>query len=145
MTDSQSAHFVVLGPGPHEQVTELLGLKPAIAHNAGDTNRTGHAFKSMYWRLNSGLAEDRPLVEHIEALLVWLTPRAAALRELWLENSLYFQCGLKCSHTFGLHLSREHIRQMAALGIGLDLDGYAEPEGAAPNNSSKPTPLRGAA
>ncbi|WP_425445621.1 DUF4279 domain-containing protein [Xanthomonas pisi] len=135
----------MVGGGRYEDVTQLLGIEPSVAHNPGDTNKVGHAFKSMHWQLNSGFAEDRPLAEHIEALLAWLVPRAAALRELWLDSSLYFQCSVKCTHTFGLHLSREHIRQMAALGIGLDLDGYSEPGGAAPNNSSKPTPLRGAA
>ena len=128
MAESEFAHFVVLGSGLHEHVTALLGLEPTVSHNAGDTNAAGHAFKGMYWQLNSGLPESRPLVEHVEALLSWLTPRASALQELWLENSLYIQCGIKCTHTFGLHLSREHIRQLAALGIGLDLDGYAEPQ-----------------
>jgi hypothetical protein len=122
----QSAKFVVLGPGLHQQVTALLGLDPTSAHNAGDLNRAGVPFKSMCWTLQSGLPGDRPLAEHIESLLVWLVPRASALRELWLDHMLYFQCGIKTTHTFGLHLNREHVRQMAVLGIGLDLDGYAD-------------------
>jgi hypothetical protein len=118
----------VIGPGQHQQVTELLGLEPMTARNAGDLTHAGVPSKCMYWELKSGLPEDRLIAEHIESLLIWLMPRATAIQELWLDNMLYFQCGTKCTHTFGLHLSREHVRQMAVLGIGIDFDGYAVDE-----------------
>jgi hypothetical protein len=130
LTDREYAYFYVLGPGTHESVTDITGLKPSQAWNAGDrSEQTGRVQKLMRWRLDSGLDDTEPLERHIESLLLFLIPREEQLRKLWLDYDLVIQCvGYYPPSGHGAHLNREVIRQAARLGLALDLDFYYQDE-----------------
>ena len=127
VTDKEYAYFCVSGPGSHETVTQLLGLQPSAAWNAGELNARGQPRHEMTWRLDSGLEESEPLHRHIDNLLLYLSPRSGSLRELWLDYALTLQCVGRYASSHGLHLDRELVRQLAMLGIAVDLDLYVLP------------------
>lgn len=126
LTSREYAYVHITGPGTHEAISELLGLKASESWNVGDINpRTGKPRTFMSWRLGSGLDDTHPLSRHIESLLLMLGTKAHALRALWVEFDLTLQCAgyfPACGH--GFHLDREQIRQVAQLGLALDLDFY---------------------
>ena len=79
----------------------------------------------MFWEVKSGLDDTHPLEQHVQSLLLWLRPRAEALRKLWVDYDLTLQCvGYYRPSGHGAHFDREQIRQLAQLGIALDLDFY---------------------
>ena len=89
LTNREYAYFHVSGPGTHEQITEILGLKPSEAWNVGDTNpQSGKPCKFMSWRLSSALNDTQPLDLHIQNLFLFLHPKVDALRRLWVEYDL---------------------------------------------------------
>lgn len=126
LTTREYAYFHITGPRTHEQVTEIIGMKPSEAWNIGDINpKNGKPFKFMSWRLSSGLDDRQPLAEHIENLFLYLKLKAEVLRELWVDYDLTLQCvGYFTPTGHGFHFNREQIRQSAQLGISIDLDFY---------------------
>ena len=126
VTDRHYAYFHIGGPGTHEHITSLLGLKPSEAWNVGDINpRNGQPRKSMSWRLSSGLDDTHPLDAHINTLFLYLAAKSEALRELWLDYDLTLQCvGYFAPSGHGAHFTREHVRRAAQLGLAFDLDFY---------------------
>jgi hypothetical protein len=126
LTDRQYAYFHISGPGSHEEITSALGMNPSKAWNVGDINpRNGQPRKFMSWRISSGLDDKHRLEEHVENLLLFLGPKAAQLRDLWVEYDLTLQCvGYFPPSGHGTHFSREQIRQAAQLGLSFDLDFY---------------------
>jgi hypothetical protein len=126
LTTREYAYFHVTGPGTHEAVTELLGLKPSEAWNAGDINpRNGRPRKAMSWRLGSGLDDTNPLDMHVACLFLHLQRKVNALRTLWVEYDLTLQCvGYFPATGHGMHFNREQIREAARLGLAFDLDFY---------------------
>lgn len=126
LTNREYAYFHVSGPGTHEAITERIGIKPSEAWNVGDINpRNGQSRKFMSWRLSSYKDDTRPLSEHIESLLLYLHPRADALRALWVDYDLILVCvGYFPPSGHGMHFNREQVRQAAQLGLALDLDFY---------------------
>ena len=126
LTNREYAYLKITGPSSHEQVTEILGLKPSEAWNVGDENpRNGKPRSFMSWRLNSGIDDTKPLDMHIEYLLLYLQTKADAIRNLWIEYDLTIQCvGYFPASGHGMHFNREQIRQAAQLGLSFDLDFY---------------------
>ena len=126
LTNREYAYFHITGPGSHEDVTALLGVRPSEAWNVGDVNpRNGKPRTFMSWRMSSGLDDTRLLAEHISNILLWLHPRAEALRQLWVDYDLTLQCvGYFPPSGHGLHFDREQVRQAAQLGLAFDLDFY---------------------
>lgn len=126
LTTREYAYFHITGPGKHEDLSALLGVKPSEAWNIGDISpRTGQPRKFMSWRLRSGLDDTQPLQEHIAQILVSLRPKADALRQLWAEHDLTLQCvGYFPPSGHGMHFDREQVRQASMLGLALDLDFY---------------------
>ena len=126
LTAREYAYVHITGPGTHEQVTEILGMRPSDSWNVGDTNvRNGRPYRSMSWELKSGLDDTHPLDQHIKELLVVLGTRAHRIRELWVEYDLTLQCvGYYLPTCHGMHFDREQVRQAAQLGLCLDLDFY---------------------
>lgn len=120
------AYIHITGPGTHENVTEVLGIKPSEAWNVGDINsRNGKARTWMSWRLSSGLDDTQALDQHIENLFLRLNTKANALRVLWIDYELTLQCvGYFPATGHGAHFNREQIRRAAQLGLAVDLDFY---------------------
>jgi len=126
LTYREYAYFSVSGPGTHEDVTKALGVKPTECWNVGDIcARTGQPRRFMAWRLSSGLDDTSPLASHIEQLLLVLCTRADEIRGLWTDYDLTLQCvGYFPETGHGAHFNREVLRQLANLGLALDLDFY---------------------
>jgi Domain of unknown function (DUF4279) len=126
LTTREYAYFHITGLGTHEQVTEILKIKPSKAWNEGDINpRNGMPYKFMRWHLSSGLDDTQPLEMHIQSLFALLQPKADALRQLWVEYNLTLQCvGHFPPSGHGMYFDREQIRQAAQLGLCFDLDFY---------------------
>ena len=126
LTNREYAYLKITGPGSHEHVTEILGLKPSEAWNVGDESpRNGKLRSFMSWRLSSDLDDTKPLDMHIEHLLLYLQTKADAIRNLWIEYDLTIQCvGYFPASGHGVHFNREQIRQAAQLGFSFDLEFY---------------------
>lgn len=126
LTNREYAYLNITGSGSHEQVTEIIGLRPSEAWNVGDINpRNGKPRNFMSWRLSSGLEDTQTLDAHIETLLLQLQNKANAIRSLWVEYNLTLQCvGYFPPSGHGMHFNREQIRQAAQLGLSFDLDFY---------------------
>lgn len=126
LTTREYAYFHISGPGTHEKVTEILGIKPSEAWNVGDANpQSGKPCKFMSWRLSSGLDDTQPLDLHLQSLFLHLHRKVESLRLLWLEYELTLQCvGYFPPSGHGMHFNREQIRQAAQLGMAFDLDFY---------------------
>ncbi len=126
LTIREHAYFKVTGPGAHEAITKLIGFKPSEAWNIGDiSSRDGKPRKHMRWILSSDLDDTKPLREHIGTILLYLKPKTDTLRSLGLDYDLTLQCvGYFPASGHGAHFDREQIRQIAQLGLALDLDFY---------------------
>ena len=126
LTNREYAYFHVSGPATHEQVTDILGIKPTEAWNVGDINpQSGRPCKFMTWRLSSALDDTQPLNMHIQNLFLYLHPKVDALRLLWVDYDLTLQCvGYFPPSGHGLNFDRDQIRQAAQLGLAFDLDFY---------------------
>lgn len=126
LTTREFAYFNVTGPGTHEEITAILGLRPSEAWNAGDINaRNGRPRKFMNWTFRSGEGDTRPLNAHIASLFLCLGLKKDALRALWVDYDLTLVCvGYFPMTGHGLHLDREQVRQAAQLGLAFDFDFY---------------------
>jgi hypothetical protein len=126
LTRREYAYLRITGPGTHETITEILGLKPSEAWNVGDPNpRNGKPRTFMSWRLSSGFEDTVPLGQHIETLFLMLHVKADQIRTLWVDYDLQLQCvGYYSSAGHGAHFDREQVRQAAQLGLAFDLDFY---------------------
>lgn len=127
LTTREYAYVRIHGPGKHETITEILGMDPSEAWNAGDANlQTGRPRKAMSWLLYSGIDDTHAIDQHIKGLLRFLLPKAEALRQLWVDYDLTLVCvGYYPPNSgHGLHVDREQIRQAAQLGLAFDLDFY---------------------
>lgn len=140
-TIQEFAHLYIHGPGKHEQITEILKIKPSQAWNVGDINPlsdksplVGRTYKFMGWQLDSGLDSSQPLEKHIESLFALLFPVEDGLRQLWAEYDLILMCAAHFpSYWHDIKFNREQIRQAAQLGLTIDIvfhfisDGYDKP------------------
>ncbi|QTD46599.1 DUF4279 domain-containing protein [Ottowia testudinis] len=127
LTAREYAYLLIVGPGKHERITEILGIQPSDACNADETNwKTGRPCKRMFWKWKSGLDDTRPMQEHIEAILRWFHLKGDAVRELWVDYDLILECvgHYPASTGPGIYFNREIIRQVAQLGLAIDCDFY---------------------
>jgi len=118
------------------KVTELLGMKPNLAHKKGDPN-TGKAksgkiiyfspFKTGLWVIDSNLDRHCRLHEHLSNLLERLEPHKEKLAELRKDGfGLDFFCGhfFADEHQPGYSLPNDVLLKMGALGIDLNMCLY---------------------
>jgi len=126
LTTREYAYISITGPGSHEEITQILGLKPSEAWNAGDTNpRNGKPRTFMVWHRSSGLDDKQPLEAHIKNLFLCMRPKVESIRKLWVDYNLTLCCvGYFHPSGHGMHFNREQIRQAAQLGLSFDLDFY---------------------
>ncbi len=127
MTRRTYAYVHITGPGSHETITEILGLKPTDAWNIGDLNPSnGQPRKFMAWNFRSGLDDTHCLEEHIRAVFLWFNVRSEEVRKLWLEYEITLQCvgRFPSSCGSGVHIDREVVRKAATFGMAVDFDHY---------------------
>ena len=127
LTTREFAYLAVIGDGTHQEVTEILGIEPSLAWNAGEpSERTGRIQKRMLWQKDSGLDDKEELSKHIEAIFFILGQKHQELKELFFRGfDPYIQCvGYYTESSFGTHLSRDIVRQAGQLNLSIDLDLY---------------------
>lgn len=127
LTTREFAYLAVIGDGAHQEVTEILGIEPSLAWNAGDpSERTGRIQKRMFWKKESGLDDKEELSKHIEAIFLIVGLRHKEIKELFFRGyDPYIQCvGYYPETGHGTHLSREIVRNAGQLNLAIDLDFY---------------------
>ena len=61
-------------PDKHEEITDILGVKPSICHKADEVNKYGELWGNDIWTIKSPLPESQSLDEHIEWLSNLVSP-----------------------------------------------------------------------
>lgn len=127
LTTREFAYLAVIGGGSHQEVTDILGVEPSLAWNAGEpSERTGRIQKRMFWKKDSGLDDKEILSMHIETIFFILGQKHKAVQELFFRGyDPYIQCvGYYPESGHGTHLSRDIVRQAGQLNLAIDLDFY---------------------
>jgi hypothetical protein len=124
--DRTFAYFVVVGPGIPETITSHLDIEPSETWNKGDPRVPGGSpLGFMKWVLNSGLSEDEPWNEHIDALAELLEPRKTRLLSLPQGHESGIQCvAYYRSVNPGFALAPKTMARIANLSLELDFDIY---------------------
>jgi hypothetical protein len=117
------------------EITLRLGLQPDRSHRIGEKPkpRSRHPFTTNMWSLESGLAEEASLNEHVAGLLGRLGDGRAALRDLtrdpepvwaiiWVYHSVE-------NWNPSLTLSHAELAAIAELGVRLTFDIYVREPG----------------
>ena len=131
---SARARLVVLSDElSPEELTELLGMAPDVSWRMGEPGRGGRPHPHHGWELESRLRQDRPPEEQLTDLLERLAPIAPAIASL-ANNPAVFGARLWLvrhgeNWNPGVSLSVESIRQVDALGLGLEIDIYVSEAG----------------
>jgi hypothetical protein len=117
---------------PPDEVTALLGLKPAATGQKGQPYQVGNKlitnmkWPQNHWEVRSTLAADEPLAAHLEQLLQQLKPKRAALKELLgtCQGELTLVSYLQEERNPNFRLSPELLREITELGLSLEVDIY---------------------
>ncbi len=126
LTNREYAYFRATGKGSHDKFSKLIGIKPTNHWSEGDLNpRNNQPRKFMNWNLESGFYDTHDIDEHIVSLLSMLEPLRDVLLQLGDEYDLCIQCvGYFPASGHGIHLSKEKIKRISALGLSIDYDFY---------------------
>lgn len=130
LTTREFAYLAVVGDGTHQEVTEILGMEPTLAWNAGEpSEHTGRIQKRMLWQRRSGLDDTENLEKHIRSIFFLLYHKHKEIQDLFFRGyDPLIQCaGYYPESYHGTHLSREIIRQAGLLNLAIDLDFYPIP------------------
>lgn len=116
-----------------DELTEMLGMAPDKSWRIGEPTTGGRQFRHHGWELHSHIPRDRPAEEQLSDLLERLAPIAPAVASL-ASNPAVFSARLWLvrhgeNWNPGLSLSVESIRQIDALGVGLEIDIYISEAG----------------
>ena len=117
-----------------DEVTQVLHHAPTRSWRKGDArpdSRYNVVQTSGAWYLDSGLAREAPIAEHMESVLAALTQDITAWRDLVSRYRVVFWCGIFCRlFSEEMTLPPSVMALMGERGIGLALDiygGEAEP------------------
>ena len=123
------AELVVYTDGSHEQVTEILGLRPSHAQNQGEIikNSRGNvrAAKLGYWCLSSeNIVSSKDLRHHLNWLLEQLEGKSKSLAELQSESgiSMNVNCVWWSKGTGGPTLWPAQMLALSKLNLELTFD-----------------------
>lgn len=130
---TSSARLVILSDElVPDEITGLVGLQPDMAAKRGELMRGPRRFPHHSWNLESGLPETANPEEHLDALLGRLEPAAPAISALMADpriHSVRLWLGLHIDNANpGLSLSNAHIRGLALIGTGVEIDVYVHDE-----------------
>ena len=128
-----SARLVILsGELDPDEISGLVGLSPDRSAMRGDQMRGPRRYPYHSWQLESGLSETANPEDHLDALLERLAPAASAIGTLVVHpqiHSVRVWLGLHIDNANpGLSLSDSHIRRLALIGTGVEIDVYVDGE-----------------
>lgn len=108
-----------------DQITSITGLRCGRSWLLGDKRGTTTIVeKCNGWILNSSLAKDASLVEHIEDVLAQAAPAAAEIRSLSEHSEVELSCVIYSFSPPALNFERAIIERICSLGASLDIDLY---------------------
>ena len=128
-TYRQYAYLGIIGKGPAQKITDVLGINPDDDWSEGDPWQTKGPHKKRWftnWKLNSGLPETEDLNEHVGAILGRLNTRELALQSLngdYDVRIVLVSYNLQC---FSFELDFRHQRHLTQLGIRTWFDAYID-------------------
>lgn len=126
-TDREYAYFHAHGSEDARAISGILGLEPDKVWNVGDTFEVQgrkHFRRSSKWRLDSGLTDQDPLTDHVEALLDKLERKRAALQSLQSAFLTEIVCVAFVYSSFAWQLRFDLQRRATSLGISFNFDFY---------------------
>jgi hypothetical protein len=114
-----------------DALSRILRIEPSEAHRKGDARpasagRDYAPFSEGLWCLNSELSEDRPLEEHLEALLTRIAVHKkdlAALKRKGCRQDIFIGSFANDAN-LGFTLSAETLSRLHELGIEVNFDLY---------------------
>lgn len=135
--DYFSVSFRIIGNNlESSKITLLLGIKPDIAHEKGDS-RTGESksgkiiyyapFNTGLWSIKSKLDKDNKLQDHIVSILERIEHKKDVLLKLTNEGlKMDFYCGyfFSTKDQAGVSLNNEVLKRIAELGIDFGISLY---------------------
>jgi hypothetical protein len=104
-----------------------IGLKPGVgSRNKGDKNYAGKTWGETTFRIESGIDKDRPLREHIAALVDQLPHDfRAKLDSKILDACTSFRVGaIFTTFTCTTVISRDQLEQLANLRCSVEISAY---------------------
>jgi Domain of unknown function (DUF4279) len=110
-----------------EEIETALGLKATRSHIKGQPRspRYKGVWHETYWCLDSPLADERNMTDHLNWLLDSLEPRGDVIKALSGKYRIDFFCGFSSGNgQGGFTLDRLTLRRIADLGVQLVLDLY---------------------
>ena len=128
-TYRQYAYLGIIGKGPAQKITDVLGIKPDDEWSEGDPWQVKGPYQKRWftnWKLNSGLPETQDLNEHVGAILGRLNTRELALQSLngdYDVRMVLVSYNLQC---FSFALAFQHQRHLTQLGIRTWFDAYID-------------------
>jgi hypothetical protein len=110
-------------------VTDTLGIQPTKSHEAGEarSKRDAGPWANAMWSLESDLAWEQPLGDHLSRLCEAVASRREELVVLTREGYLMDMfCFVEVQNgPGGVLLEPDVLKQLADLPVELDLDIYA--------------------
>lgn len=110
-------------------MTEMLHVQPTKIWRIGDERAkpgSGLIFENSGWRIESDLAQARPVGDHVENLLNRLAPGWDALKTI--SSAYYIELALAITIREGdrpeLHFDAATVRKLAEINAHVDVDLY---------------------
>jgi hypothetical protein len=128
-TYRQYAYLGIIGKGPAQKITDILGVNPDDDWSEGDTWQTKGPHKKRWftnWKLNSGLPETDDLNAHVGAILNRLNVRELAVQSLTGDYDVRMVLVSHNLQCFSFELDFQHQRRMTQLGIRTWFDAYID-------------------
>jgi uncharacterized protein DUF4279 len=128
---STSTTFRIIHPNlAPDEITDLLGMSPDIAHQRGDSSDTEQStvvFPEGVWGLRARTTEEARPEDQLRELLTRLEGHEIVLKQLkWRGYRLDFFVGVfEIDGNTGLEVSADTLRRIGELGADLDLDLYS--------------------
>jgi hypothetical protein len=126
-----------------EEVTSTLGIDPSSSYAKGSPvpQHPNRLYPYGYWGIDSRVALDKPLEEHLWRLVRQLQGKRAAIASVLKQGfDVGFYCGIYSSDDWdgAIKLSPEILSEIATLGVPLDCriyGGSRRQRGQADNNA----------
>jgi hypothetical protein len=115
-----------------EEVGVALGLAATRSHLKGELRSTRYkaVWRESAWLLQSPLADENDMVDHLKWLLDVFEPKLDLVAELSNKYKIDFFCGFSSGNgQGGFRLDSVTLHRIAKFGIALHLDLYPPPMG----------------
>jgi len=113
-----------------EEIGTALGLVATRSHLKGERRSSRHkaVWRGSAWLLQSPLADESDMVDHLKWLIDVLEPKLDVIAELSNKYKIDFFCGFSSGNgQGGFRLDSLTLQRIAGFGIAFHLDLYPPP------------------